>query len=444
MRGPIFARLLVSAAVLSAGALAAGPVAAAPSTVPGAAPVALPCAGGGAAPDVDPLDSTGLVVSPDAKPLPTGVTAASWVVADLASGDVLAACGAHVRQLPASTLKLLTVVTVLPEVDPGQTVTVLPEDLDFEPGSSAVGLVAGGRYTVQTLLLGLLLVSGNDAANVLARLAGGDGGRAATIRAMNAEAADLGAHDTVAVNPHGLDAPGQHTSAYDLAVIARAAFARPDFRRIDAAPTAQLPRQTVTLPSGEHKTYPGYQIQNDNKLLTTYRGALGGKTGFTDAARHTYVGAAERDGRALVVTLMRGEQKPLKIREQAAALLDWGFAVPPGAAPVGHLGDAPRPKGTVPPSVLAQARLKRSGAGAPDTGVGAGTVTLTVLAALAAVVAGLRLRVRLRLARRRTVPARTAPPPRPDPARRPGSGPSAPGGRRPYRDRPRPPESPWR
>jgi D-alanyl-D-alanine carboxypeptidase (penicillin-binding protein 5/6) len=443
MMGPTFARLLVSAAVLSAGALTAGPAAAAPTTVP----AALPCGAGAAAPESDPLDSPGLVVPPGAGPLPAALTAASWTVADLATGDVLAACAARVPHPPASTLKLLTVLTVLPRVDPDRTVTVLPEDLDFEPGSSAVGLVAGGRYRVETLLLGLLLVSGNDAANVLARVAGGDEGRAGTLRAMNDEARRLGAGDTVAVNPHGLDAPGQHTSAYDLAVIARAAFAREDFRRIDATPTAQIPAQTVTLPNGNRKSYPGYQIQNDNKLLTTYRGALGGKTGFTDVARHTYVGAAERGGRSLVVTLMRGEQKPQRIREQAAALLDWGFATAPGTTPVGHLGTLPAPEPVQRPGVLAEAQLRRAAPRAADTGPGAGTVTLTVLAGLAAAVAGLRLRVRLRLARRRATPvrtARTAPPPRRAPAARPGSGRSAPAGRPPYRDRPRPPASPWR
>jgi D-alanyl-D-alanine carboxypeptidase (penicillin-binding protein 5/6) len=435
--GPILARLLVSVAVLSVVAGTSGPAA--------AAPAAVPCSGGGVVAGTDPLDSTGLVVPPDAEPLPSGITATSWVVADLASGDVLAACGAHVQHPPASTLKLLTVVTALPRLDPAQTVTVLPEDLDFEPGSSAVGLVAGGRYPVETLLRGLLLVSGNDAANVLARLAGGPGGRAGTIRAMNAEAARLGARDTVAVNPHGLDEQGQLTSAYDLAVIARAAFAREDFRRIDATPTAQIPPQTVTLPDGRSKSYPGYQIQNDNKLLTTYRGAIGGKTGFTDVARHTFVGAAERGGRSLVVTLMRGEQSPLRIRQQAAALLDWGFATPPGATTVGHLGELPPPPPRALPRVLAEAQIK--GPGAPAAGPGAGTVALLVVAGLAAVVAGLRLRVRLRLARRRTSrvrTARTAPPPRRGPARRPGYGPSAPAGRPPYRGRPRPPASPWR
>jgi D-alanyl-D-alanine carboxypeptidase (penicillin-binding protein 5/6) len=462
--GPNLARILVATAVLSAVAGTATPAAAAvtatphtatPHTVlPAAVPAALPCRGGGAAADADPLDSTGLVVPPEAKPLPTGLTANSWVVADVTSGDVLAACGAHVEHLPASTLKLLTAVTVLPRLDPSQTITVLPQDLDFEPGSSAVGLVAGGRYTTETLLLGLLLVSGNDAANVLARVAGGEEGRPGTIRAMNAEAARLGARDTVAVNPHGLDAPGQHTSAYDLAVIARAAFARTDFRRIAATPTAQIPSETVTLPGGAGKTYPGYQIQNDNKLLTTYRGALGGKTGFTDSARHTYVGVAERGGRSLVVTLMRGEQAPLRMREQAAALLDWGFALPAGTAPVGRLAE-PEPAQPS-PRVLAEARIRRPGAGVPGAaagaGAGAGTVTLMVLAGLAAVVAGLRLRVRLRLARRRPVrTARTAPPSRRPqtlqqrqsraPARRPGSGPSGPGDRRPYRDPPRPPAS---
>jgi D-alanyl-D-alanine carboxypeptidase (penicillin-binding protein 5/6) len=387
-----------------------------------------------------------------ARPLPGKLTASSWVVADLDTGAVLGQCGATDPRPPASTLKLLTAVTVLPRVDLRHTVTVTREDLDFEAGSSAVGLVAGGTYTVETLVLGLLLVSGNDAANVLARVAGGDGGRPATIRAMNATAAALGARDTTAVNPHGLDAPGQHSSARDLAIFARAAFARADFRRLVATATAQVPAQQVTLPDGQPKTYPSFQVQNDNLLLRTYRGALGGKTGFTDEARHTYVGAAERGGRRLVVTMMRGEQAPLRIREQAATLLDWGFAVPAGTRPVARLPEVPElrakvvtsakaPPGKAPsPAVLAEVAERRpdaAAAAAASGGAGVGTAVLSVLGTLTALVAALRIRVRLRLARRRRLQAarrvQRRPPPRR--SRPPGSGQPAPARRPRSRDR---------
>jgi D-alanyl-D-alanine carboxypeptidase (penicillin-binding protein 5/6) len=95
-------------------------------------------------------------------------------------------------------------------------------------------------------------------------------------------------------------------------------------------------------------TYPAFQFQNGNQLLDRYPGALAGKTGFTDAARHTYVGAAERDGRTLVAALMQGEQQPVPMWEQAAALLDWGFALPDGTPPVGELVDPLAPGQALP------------------------------------------------------------------------------------------------
>jgi len=91
-------------------------------------------------------------------------------------------------------------------------------------------------------------------------------------------------------------------------------------------------------------TRPGFVLSNDNKLLAHYPGALGGKTGFTDDARHTYIGAAARDGRALIVVLLRGEQRPVPMWEQASRLLDYGFALPQ-RAPVGLLvTGAPEPE----------------------------------------------------------------------------------------------------
>jgi D-alanyl-D-alanine carboxypeptidase (penicillin-binding protein 5/6) len=225
--------------------------------------------------------------------------------------------------------KLLLAATVLPKLDPAQVIEVTQGDLDFERGSSAVGLLLGGHYSVETLWLGLFLNSGNDAANVLARLGGGPAGVPGTLDAMNAEARHLGALETHAATPSGLDGPDQFTSAYDLALIARADFARDDFRRYVATERAQIPAQPPKDPRG-------YQIQNDNQLLYTYQGALGGKTGFTDLARHTYVGVAERGGRRLVVTLLGAEAQPLRGWQQGAALLDWGFSVPADAS-VGRL-----------------------------------------------------------------------------------------------------------
>lgn len=275
------------------------------------------------------LGTSGLAIPTLAPSLPSILSARSWVVADLDTGAVVGACGAHVFGAPASVQKLLLAETVMPKLDPHETVTITDEDLDFEPGSSAVGLIEGGKYTVEDLWLGLFLNSGNDAANTLARLGGGERGVAGTLADMNSEAKRLGALETHVETPSGLDGPAQATSAYDLALITRALFVRADFRQYVSTKLARLPAQPPL-----DKT--GYEIQNDNQLLFQYPGALGGKTGFTDIARHTFVGLAERDGRRLVVTLLGAEHQPVMTWEQGAALLDWGFAVPPDAT-VGQL-----------------------------------------------------------------------------------------------------------
>ncbi|MGX6605553.1 D-alanyl-D-alanine carboxypeptidase family protein [Micromonosporaceae bacterium Da 78-11] len=280
----------------------------------------------------DALATHGLVIPAGAKQ-PPAVIATTWLVADLDSGEVLGACGPHVYQTPASVLKTLLVATVIDKLDPKQMVTVVPGDLDIEVNSSAVGLVVGGRYPISTLWLGLLLNSGNDAANTLARMAGGGGddGLARTVAAMNDEARKLGAFQTHAVTPSGLDGKGQFTSAYDLALIARVCFAGADFRKYVLTENAQMPAQPK-LKKG------GFQFQNENKLIYNYPGAMGGKTGFTTVARHSYVGGAQRGGRRLVVTLLGAEARPQRGWQQGAALLDWGFSLPRDAS-VGKLVD---------------------------------------------------------------------------------------------------------
>nr|WP_239133034.1 D-alanyl-D-alanine carboxypeptidase [Actinoplanes durhamensis] len=278
----------------------------------------------------DALATHGLIIPAGAKQ-PPAVTATTWIVADLDTGEVLGGCGPHVYQTPASVQKTLLAATVLDKLDPKQSMTVVRSDLDIEVNSSAVGLVVGGKYQIATLWLGLLLNSGNDAANALARLAGGGGadGVAKTVAAMNAEAQRLGAFQTHAVTPSGLDGKGQFTSSYDLALIARKDFANADFRKYVLTKATQMPAQ----PQVKQK---GFQIQNENKLIYNYPGAMGGKTGFTTVARHSYVGAAQRNGRRLVVTLLGAEAHPQRGWQQGAALLDWGFALPADAS-VGKL-----------------------------------------------------------------------------------------------------------
>ena len=270
------------------------------------------------------LDTRGTVVADGAPPLPAGLAASGWLVADAGSGAVLAARDPHGRYYPASTLQTLTLLALVPRLDPAQIVPVTVEDENVE--GSRVGIVVGGQYPVSLLFSGLVLQSGNDAANALARAAGGT---AATLAAMNETAEAIGAFDTVAGTPSGLDVAGQSSSPYDLALIFRALLEDPVAAAILTASTAQMPPV-------EGRS-PGYQIQNQNPLLSTYPGNLGGKTGFTDAARHTFVTAAERDGRRLVVSVMDTENVPLRAADQAALLLDWGFATPSGTDGVGRL-----------------------------------------------------------------------------------------------------------
>ena len=150
-----------------------------------------------------------------------------------------------------------------------------------------------------------------------------------TVAAMNATARSIQAYDTHVATPSGLDGPHQLTSAYDLALIGRADLARADFRKYTAQKIGTIPAQGTK--------YHAFQFANDNKLLYNYPGAFGGKNGFTDAAHHSFIGAAKHGNRRLIVTMMYGEHKPDNISFQAGRLLDWGFALPRTAAPVGTL-----------------------------------------------------------------------------------------------------------
>lgn len=253
------------------------------------------------------------VIQPEGSAAPPTVTAASWVLSDLDSGDVLAAKNPHARERPASLIKVLLSIVVVRELRPEMVITGTAEDANQE--GTRVGIGAGGQYTVDQLLHALVMRSGNDAAFALARALGGPD---VALEKMNALAKELGALDTRAATPSGLDGPGMTTSAYDLSLIFRAAMKHEEFA--NAAKT-----KSIDFPGYGGK--PNFQVNNDNALLGSYEGFLGGKTGFTDDARHTYLGGAERNGHRLAVVLMRGERENAPLAEQGAALLDYGFGL---------------------------------------------------------------------------------------------------------------------
>lgn len=278
------------------------------------------------------LGRCGIITPLDAPPLPEKIEAASWLVADLDTGEVIAAKDPHGRYRPASTIKILLAIVALRELSLSTVVTGTDEDANME--GSRVGIGAGGRYSNLELMQALMMASGNDAANALARQIGGT---EAAVEEMNETARDLGALDTRAATVSGLDGPGMATSAYDLALFFREAMKDSDFARIVRTEQAQFPG--FPGPSKEEKR-PGFAFGNDNQLLYNYPGAIGGKTGYTDDANHTYVGAAERFGRRLVVTIMDTDLKYLQPWDQGAKLLDYGFAV--RSAGIGSLdNDAP-------------------------------------------------------------------------------------------------------
>src|SRR3954452_23605445 len=333
------------------------------------------------------LDTRGLLGGAGVPPLPDVIGAAGWLVADAGTGAVLAARDPHGRYYPASTLKTLLLLTLAPRLSPDTVVVGTTEDENIE--GSRVGIVNGGSYSVALLERALMLQSGNDAANALARA---NGGVPQTVAEMQQTADRLGAFDTVVGTPSGLDVAGQSSSPYDLALI---------FRQLVADPgtAAVLMTSTADMPAVGAK--PGFQIQNQDPLLGSHPGNLGAKSGFTDAARHTFVTEAERDGRRIVVSLMQTERRPVHEAQQAALLLDWGFSVPAGTAGVGRLVDpgevptttaAPSPATTTPAAAAPAAAAGAAPGHLAPGWLAAGAVVLAV--AVLGVVLTLRRRAR--------------------------------------------------
>ncbi|MGV1004491.1 MAG: serine hydrolase [Candidatus Nanopelagicales bacterium] len=249
-------------------------------------------------------------------------SATAWVLADLDSGAILAQQEPHTKLRPASTLKLLTALTVLQHQSLDQLYRA--DIADESADGNRVVLYKGLTYHVSDLLHAALMPSANDAAMALAKA---NGGARQTVSQMQAEASRLGLTDTTVANPSGLDAEGQFTSAADLAAIGRAALANEEI-------VAALKLRMVDFPGkSKGKVQPDepidaanrviYPIYSHNRLLINhFAGVIGGKSGYTTLAHGTFVGGAERGGHRLLVSLMYSSGN---VYTNAAHILDWGF-----------------------------------------------------------------------------------------------------------------------
>jgi len=242
-----------------------------------------------------------------AREISSGAKAA--VLMEPLSRSVLFEKQSHQRLPMASTTKIMTALLALESGKTEQLITVTKEMVTVE--GTSLGLRAGDQISLYDLACGMLLESGNDAANATAITLGGSISGFAGM--MNARAREIGMTDTHFVTPSGLDAPGHFTTAYDMALLACTAMENPAFKEIAAAKTL-----VVEFGNPRQKRH----ISNHNRLLSLYDGAIGIKTGFTKKSGRCLVSAAQRDGVVLVaVTLNVGDDW-----NEHQNLFDYGFS----------------------------------------------------------------------------------------------------------------------
>ena len=230
------------------------------------------------------------------------VSAAAAVLMDADSGRLLYEKNGEKRMLIASTTKLMTALVALEQGGLQQEITVTGGHM---AEGSSMYLRPGEKLTLETLLYGLLLSSGNDAALAVTECMGG---AVPFVARMNEKAAELGMENTHFANPNGLDDEAHYSTAEDMAKLAAAAMDDPVLRRVASTKTARIGGRTLT---------------NHNKLLSRVEGCVGLKTGYTRAAGRTLVSCAERDGvRLVAVTLQDGDDW-----NDHASLYEQGFRV---------------------------------------------------------------------------------------------------------------------
>ncbi len=238
---------------------------------------------------------------------PPQITARSAVAIDAKTGVTLYEKDSNTHQLPASTTKLMTALTALEKCSPDQVVTV--HQIDNEP--TQMGLATGDVVTVQTLLYGLLITSGNDAASVLSYSCAPS--TAQFVDEMNKKAQELGMKNTHFANPEGFDDPTEYTSARDLAKLAHVAVGNPLISKIVATKSTVVPDVTGT------KTY---YLENINKLLGEVEGVEGIKTGQTAGSLEILITKTTRVGNTIIVVILGSQDRFIESKE----LIEWAFA----------------------------------------------------------------------------------------------------------------------
>ncbi len=242
---------------------------------------------------------------------PPPVSAPAWVLYDDTNEILLGGVDADRSRAMASTTKMMTGLLAVESGRMDETVTVSSRAVSI--GEASIGLVAGERLPLEDLVYAFLLRSGNDAATAVAEHLGGS--VEGFVAMMNARAAELGMDETSFANPHGLDHPDHYSSPRDLLTLVQAVA---DNQRLEAMITSTR-HPIPNAPDGTVRV-----AETTNRLLTTYRGTFGGKTGFTFQAGLVFAGGAEREGRRLFVVVM-GSEGPGAHFVDAAALLDHGF-----------------------------------------------------------------------------------------------------------------------
>ena len=250
--------------------------------------------------------------TPPTEYTPEGIpktSAASVIVVDANTGKILYEKNADEVRAAASTQKVLTALLVAERGVLDQPVTVQPVDTMCDPVK--LNIKAGDTYQRIDLLRALLVKSPNDVARCLAR--DHSGSLEAFAQAMNRRAQELGAVHSHFINPNGLPVPGQYSSARDLSVIARAAYANPTIRSI------------VCLPQLEFRYANGRtrELENTNKLLRRLPYCNGMKTGYTDAAGKCLIASGSRAGRDVIVVVLGDTSS--HVWRDASALLSWGL-----------------------------------------------------------------------------------------------------------------------
>jgi len=246
---------------------------------------------------------------------PSEISAVSAIVVDAETGTVLFAKNPREVRAPASLTKVMTAILTIEAGDLDRRFTVDNSAVHVE--GTSMGLRENDIVTRRALCYGMLLPSGNDAANVAAVSVAG--GIPEFVNLMNKKALQLGMFGTRFANPHGLDAEGHYTTAYDLAVLTAYALKNKTFAEICAS-------QSASVEFGG----PPYtrRLKNNNKMLYLYKGSIGVKTGFTDNARRCLISAAKRANAAggfttlIAVTLNAPDDW-----NDHAKMLDYGFVM---------------------------------------------------------------------------------------------------------------------